>query len=543
MLIGIPKEQRDEQRLVAATPDSVAKMIDLGYDVCVEAGAGARAELPDAHYERAGARIVGEDVWQADMVVCVDAPPNERLSCMNSGAVLVARMDPGANPALLQACAERGVAALALDAVPRISRAQALDVRSSMMNVAGYRAVIEAANVYERQFTGQMTAAGSTPPAKVYIIGVGVAGLAAIGVAHSLGAQVSATDVRSDVADQVKSLGARFVEIPVVQESSDGYAKEIAEADQQAVLDVYARTAAESDIVITTAQVPHRPAPLLLTAEAVASMSPGSVVVDMSASPLGSNCELTRPGEVFTTDNGVTIVGLMDLPNRMAAQASRLFGQNVVNLLKLLTPQKSGTVVLDEDDEIIRAMTVVLDGRITWPPPPTKVSATPAPAKDAKAAKADEKALADAPDASSAAAVAAAAGADAGANVGADVDGPAPSRFRGWWWKALLAIAAMALILFAPSSMTGHFIVFELAVVVGFYVITNVTHALHTPLMSVTNAISGIIIVGAIAQIGSNDPLIIALAFVAMALASINVFGGFLVTHRMLEMFRRSSEK
>lgn len=537
MLIGIPKEQRDEQRLVAATPDSVAKMIDLGYDVCVEAGAGARAELPDAHYERAGARIVGEDVWQADMVVCVDAPPNERLSCMNPGAVLVARMDPGANPALLQACAERGVAALALDAVPRISRAQALDVRSSMMNVAGYRAVIEAANVYERQFTGQMTAAGSTPPAKVYIIGVGVAGLAAIGVAHSLGAQVSATDVRSDVADQVKSLGARFVEIPVVQESSDGYAKEIAEADQQAVLDVYARTAAESDIVITTAQVPRRPAPLLLTAEAVASMSPGSVIVDMSASPLGSNCELTRPGEVFTTDNGVTIVGLMDLPNRMAAQASRLFGQNVVNLLKLLTPQKSGTVVLDEDDEIIRAMTVVLDGRITWPPPLTKVSATPAPAKDAKAAKADEKAPADAPGASAAAAVTEAADADA------DAGEPVPSRFRGWWWKALLAIAAMALILFAPSSMTGHFIVFELAVVVGFYVITNVTHALHTPLMSVTNAISGIIIVGAIAQIGSNDPLIIALAFVAMALASINVFGGFLVTHRMLEMFRRSSEK
>ena len=528
MLIGIPKESRIDQRLAAATPDSVAKMISLGYEVCVEAGAGARADFPDVEYERAGARIAGEDVWQADVVVCVDAPARERLALMKPGAVLIARIEPGTNSEFVDACAAQGVTALALDAVPRISRAQALDVRSSMMNVAGYRAVIEAANVFERPFTGQMTAAGSTPPAKVYVIGVGVAGLAAIGVAHSLGAQVSATDVRSDVADQVESLGARFVEIPVVQESSDGYAKEIAEADQQAVLDVYARTAAESDIVITTAQVPHRPAPLLLTAEAVQQMKPGSVVVDMSASPLGSNCALTRPGEVYTTDNGVTIVGIMDLPNRMATQASQLFGQNVVNLLKLVTPAKDGEMVLDEEDEIVRGMTVTLDGQIMWPPPPIKVSAAPAPAKDAKAAKADEKKAAEAAKAETAK---------------AEAGKPAPSRFRSPWWKVLLGIIAVALILCAPSSMVGHFVVFELAVVVGFYVITNVTHRLHTPLMSVTNAISGIIIVGAITQIGSQNPVVVACAFVAMIIASINIFGGFLVTRRMLKMFSRSSEE
>lgn len=542
MLIGIPKDARPGQKLVAATPDSVKKMIDLGYEVCVEAGAGAEADYPDALYEQAGARIAGDEVWAADAVVCLDAPSVEVLARMRSGATLIARMDPAANPDLLEDLARRSITALALDAVPRISRAQALDVRSSMMNVAGYRAVIEAANVFERSFTGQITAAGSTPPAKVYVIGVGVAGLAAIGVTHSLGAEVFATDVRSDVADQVESLGARFVEIPVVQESSDGYAKEIAEADQRAVLDVYARTAAESDIVITTAQVPHRPAPLLLTAEAVVRMKPGSVVVDMSASPLGSNCALTRPGEVYTTDNGVTIVGLTDLPNRMAAQASRLFGQNVVNLLKLLTPEKNGCMVLDEDDEIIRAMTVTCHGRITWPPPPVKVSAATVPAKgmkDAKAAEAKPQ-MTDA----SASVLSSEAALDHPAPTGAgETDASAASRFRKLWWKVLLGIVAAALILCAPASMVGHFVVFELAVIVGFYVITNVTHRLHTPLMSVTNAISGIIIVGAITQIGSQNPVVVACAFVAMVIASINIFGGFLVTRRMLKMFSRSSEE
>lgn len=517
MRIGIPKACDPRQRLVAATPDTVAKMIGLGYEVLVESGAGAGADCLDAQYEQAGARIVGDEVWQADIVACVDAPPIDLLERMERGSTLIARMDPAANPDLLDVLARLGITALALDAVPRISRAQSLDVRSSMMSVAGYRSVIEAASAYGRQFAGQMTAAGSTPPAKVYVIGVGVAGLAAIGVAHSLGAQVSATDVRADVADQVESLGGTFVEIPVRQESSDGYAKEVSQADQQRVLDVYARQAAQSDVVITTAQVPGRPAPLLLTASAVAAMRPGSVVVDLSASPLGSNCELTRPGEVFTTRNDVTIVGLMDLPNRMAAQASQLFGQNVVNLLKLLTPGKDGRLALDVRDEVIRAMTVTLDGSVTWPPPPVKVSAAPAQAAKAPkpAAPADKRKPAE----------------------------PAPKAgFARWWWKALLAVLAAALIVLAPASMVGHFVVFELAVVVGFYVITSVTHRLHTPLMSVTNAISGIIILGAITQVGSQSPVVVALAFVAMVVASINIFGGFAVTSRMLEMFRRSSE-
>lgn len=515
MRIGIPKAWEPSQRLVAATPDTVAKMIGLGYEVLVASGAGKKADCLDEQYEAAGARIVGDEAWAADVVICPDAPPADELSRMEPGSTLIARMDPASHPELLEGLAARGMTGLALDAVPRISRAQALDVRSSMMSVAGYRAVIEAASAYGRQFTGQMTAAGSTPPAKVYVIGVGVAGLAAIGTAHGMGAQVSATDVRANVADQVQSLGGRFVEIPVRQESADGYAKEMDEADQQRVLEVYARTAAESDVVITTAQVPGRPAPLLLTAGAVAAMRPGSVVVDMSASPLGSNCELTRPGEAFVTRNDVTIVGYTDLPNRMAAQASQLFGQNVVNLLKLATPGKDGRLALDERDEVIRAMTVTLDGSVTWPPPPVKVSAAPAqPAKPTAASSEKPKA-----------------------------SEPEPKGVARWWWKALLAVAAAALILLAPASMVGHFVVFELAVVVGFYVITSVTHRLHTPLMSVTNAISGIIILGAITQVGSANPVVVALAFVAMVVASINIFGGFMVTNRMLEMFRRSSEE
>ena len=512
MRIGIPKEPYEAQTLVAASPDTVGKLIKLGYDVCVESGAGVSASYFDDAYEAAGASILPhEDVWSSDIVTCLDTPTDAELSLMKPGSTLIARMSPWGNDELINKVHDMGITALAIDAVPRISRAQSLDVRSSMMNVAGYRAVIEAANEFGRTFTGQVTAAGKTQPAKVYVIGVGVAGLAAIGTAGSMGAQVSATDVRPEVADQVESLGGTFVEIPVKQQSSDGYAKALDEEQQKLTLAVYTEQAALNDIVITTAAVPGRPAPLLITAEAVAGMKPGSIVVDMGASPLGGNCELSRPGEVVVTDNGVKIVGYTDLPSRMPGQASQLFGQNIVNFLKLATPGKDGVLKLDMDDEVQRGVAVTLDGDIMWPPPPVKVSAAPAAAAETEAAEPEPK--------------------------------PEKSAFQKHWWKVLVGILAVALIVGAPTEMANHFIVFMLACVVGFYVITNVTHSLHTPLMSETNAISGIIIVGALLQIVNFDnPVVVVLAFIAMTIASINIFGGFLVTDRMLKMFERSSE-
>ncbi len=512
MRIGIPKEPYDGQTLVAASPDTTAKLIKLGYDVCVETGAGVRANYFDDQYEAAGAVIVSkEEAWGSDIVTCLDTPTDAELVLVKRGATLIARMSPWGNDELINKFHEMGITALAMDAVPRISRAQSLDVRSSMMNVSGYRAVIEAANEFGRTFTGQVTAAGKTQPAKVYVIGVGVAGLAAIGTAGSMGAQVSATDVRPEVADQVESLGGTFVATPVTQESSDGYAKALDEEQQKLTLAVYTEQAAANDIVITTAAVPGRPAPLLVTAEAVAGMKPGSVVVDMGASALGGNCELSKVGEVVRTENGVTIIGYNDLPGRMPGQASQLFGQNIVNFLKLTTPAKDGVLALDMDDEVQRGVAVTLDGDIMWPPPPVKVSAAPA-------AKAEEAAV----------------------EPESEVE---KSAFAKHWWKALVAVLAVALIVGAPPAMANHFIVFMLACVVGFYVITNVTHSLHTPLMSETNAISGIIIVGALLQIVNFDnPVVVVLAFVAMTIASINIFGGFLVTDRMLKMFQRSSE-
>ena len=513
MLIGIPREPNPEQTLVAGTPDSVKKLIKLGYEVVVESGAGERASFFDDAYEQAGAKIANrEEAWGADIVVCLDTPPDAELALIKRGATLIARMNPSANEEVIGKFEEMGITALAMDMVPRLSRSQSLDVRSSMANVGGYRAVIEAANVFGRLFTGQVTAAGKMPPARVYVIGVGVAGLAAIGTASSMGAEVSATDVRAEVADQVESLGATFVEIPVKQESSDGYAKALDEDEQARVLKVYEGQAAINDIVITTAQVPGRPAPLLLTEEAVAGMKPGSVIVDMGASPLGGNCALSKPGEVIVTDNGVTIIGYTDLPGRLPGQASQLYGQNIVNFFKLATPGKDGELVLDEDDEVIRGITVTLDGVGMWPPPPVSVSAAP---------KKEEAAPVEA----------------------APVEEPKEkSAFAKWWWKVAAVLLGAVVVMLAPPSMTSHFVVLELAIVVGFYVIGGVSHTLHTPLMSVTNAISGIIIVGAILLISSSNLVVTILAFIAMAVASINIFGGFLVTHRMLKMFERSSD-
>lgn len=551
MIIGVPNEFDQGQTLVAATPDTTTKLIKLGYDVWVQMGAGIAAHYLDEDYEAAGASIVdGTRVWQADIVICLDTPRADQIAQMKPGALLMSRLNPGAHPEFIELCEKQRITALAFDMVPRISRAQSMDVRSSMANVSGYRAVIEAASHFGRLLGGQVTAAGKINPAKLYVIGVGVAGLAAIGTAKSMGAQVYATDVRSDVADQVQSLNAEFVPIPVTQESEDGYAKEMT-AEQAALANkVYAEQAAQSDIIITTAQVPGKKPPLLLDAQAVAHMKPGSVIVDMGASPEGGNVELTQYDEVLVTDNGVTIIGLTNMPKRLPGQASQLYGQNIVNFLKLTTPEKNGQIELNEDDEVVRGVTVTLDGAIMWPPPPIKVSAAPKSASKAASKAADNAQNTQKSDSKQA---------DPARIEGIDRKGKSTGEFiepamttdglgkkpawKRWWWKILLGVLAVALVMAAPEELTGHFVVFELACVVGFYVITNVTHALHTPLMSVTNAISGIIIAGALTQVSSDNPVIFIIAAVAILLASINIFGGFLVTHRMLDMFKRSSEE
>ena len=548
MIIGIPNDCV-RQPLAAATPDTVAKLIKLGYDVRVEAGAGAAASYYDTAYEEAGASVVErEAAFDADIVLALDTPAAVDLDSMHAGAVLICRMNPFGNPEIADDFAARKITALAMDAIPRLSRAQSMDVRSSMMNIGGYRAVIEAASAFGRTFGGQVTAAGKTNPARVYVIGVGVAGLAAIGQAASMGAEVFATDVRADVADQVESLGATFVEIPVKQESANGYARPLTEEEQAQVLQVYADQAAKSDIVITTAAVPGRAAPLLLTEKAVAGMQPGSVVVDMGASPLGGNCALSRPDARVLTENGVIILGPTDLPSTMPAQASQLYGQNIVNFLKLCTPAKDGKLELNQEDDVVRGVTVALDGESTWPPPEISVSA---PAKtDDKDAASKEGEAKKGPSLEGAAESAPGGGIKAGQGVVAQKDSSkalsASSGIGGiarHWWKVLAAAVLATLVLLAPASMTVHFTVFALACVVGFYVITAVEHKLHTPLMSETNAISGIIIVGAILQIALQDNIIVSiLAFIAATIAAINIFGGFYVTARMLKMFEGSSE-
>ncbi|MER5837112.1 Re/Si-specific NAD(P)(+) transhydrogenase subunit alpha, partial [Streptomyces sp. NPDC002130] len=435
----------------------------------------------------------------------------EEIGRLRDGATLIALVSPAFNPDLVEELARRPITVLAMDAVPRISRAQSLDVLSSMANIAGYRAVVEAAHAFGRFFTGQVTAAGKVPPAKVLVAGAGVAGLAAVGAARSLGAVVRATDPRPEVAEQVRSLGGEFLTVGAQQEvSTDGYAKATSDDYNRLAAELYAEQAADVDIIITTALIPGRPAPRLITAEDVARMKPGSVIVDMAAAQ-GGNVEGTVAGKAVVTDNDVTIIGYTDLPGRLPAQASQLYGTNVVNLMKLLTPGKDGRLVLDFDDVVQRSMTVVREGEKTWPPPPVQVSAAPAPG----GAKEPDPAPAEAP--------------------------AKPAR-PAWSSYALVGAGALALFLvtaFSPGELLGHFTVFVLAIVIGFYVIGNVHHALHTPLMSVTNAISGIVVVGALLQIGQGDTAVTVLSFAAILLASINIFGGFAVTRRMLGMFSK----
>jgi NAD(P) transhydrogenase subunit alpha len=510
MIIGVIKERRPGETRVAATPATVAQLLKLGYDVVVETGAGEASDFTDEAFVEAGATI--GNALEADIVLGVNAPATEQLDALREGATLISILQPAFNQEIVDDLGRRPITALAMDAVPRISRAQSLDVLSSMANIAGYRAVVEASYEFGRFFTGQVTAAGKVPPAKVLVAGAGVAGLAAIGAAGSLGAIVYATDPRPEVADQVKSLGGEYlsVESEDVEVSATGYAKEMGDDYNAKAARLYAEQAPDIDILITTALIPGRPAPRLITAEMVASMKPGSVIVDMAAAN-GGNVEGTVPGEKVVTDNGVTILGYTDLPGRLPAQASQLYGQNLVNLLKLMTPEKDGQLVVDFDDVVIRSMAVVKDGESTWPPPPVQVSAAPAAAGAGTPAPPAESKVKEPMS--------------AGRKLGLIVGGAA----------VLLGLLAIS-----PEALHEHLVVFSLAVVVGFYVIGNVHHALHTPLMSVTNAISSIIIVGALLQVGSTDKIITALALVAILLASINIFGGFAVTRRMLAMFSRS---
>ena len=517
MDIGVPHEQ-PEQAPIAATPQSVEKLVSLGYTVRVERGAGTVAHIPDDDYREAGADLVdAEAAWGCDVVLAAHTPSNRELGLMRHGATLISRLDPARRPGLLENLRACGLTALAVDAVPRLSRAQAMDVLSSQANLAGYRAVIEAAAHLGRPLGGQVTAAGKFAPARVYVIGAGVAGLAGIGAARSLGAVVRGTDVRPEVAEQVESMGASFVPLPAAQEESrDGYATEMAADQAAAAAALYADEAAQADVVITTAAIPGRRAPLLLDREAVEGMRPGSVVIDMAAGT-GGNTELTVPGRVVTTGGGVAVVGLTDLASRLPLQSSLLYSQNLVNLLDLMTPAGDGALALDLDDEVVRTITVCHDGEILWPPPPVSVSAAPSAAGGP--AEAEQPGGPDAAE--------------------APVAQDRPRSRRRRIVLGLVVALAAALVLITPAAATSHYIVLALSIILGFHVISNVTPALHTPLMSVTNAISGIILLGAISQIGNADPRIAAVAFAATVLATINVFGGFAVTHRMLAMFRK----
>ncbi len=510
MLIGVPRERLDNESRVAATPKTVQQILKLGFDVIVEHDAGFKASFEDQAFVDAGAKVGdATQVWQADIIFKVNAPTDDEIALIKEGATLVSFIWPAQNPQLMEKLSAKKINVLAMDAVPRISRAQALDALSSMANIAGYRAVVEAAHEFGSFFTGQITAAGKVPPAKVLVIGAGVAGLAAIGAANSLGAIVRAFDSRPEVKEQVESMGASFLEIDFKEEggSGDGYAKVMSEEFNRRALALYAEQAKEVDIIITTALIPGRPAPRLITKEMVESMKPGSVIVDLAAAT-GGNCELSKAGEVVVTDNQVKIIGYTDLPSRLPTQSSQLYGTNLVNLLKLLCKNKDGQIDINFDDVVLRGVTVIRDGEVTWPAPPIQVSAQPQ--QQAKAASAVKK----------------------------EEEKPTDPR-KKYGIMAAVGVLFLWLTSIAPAAFLSHLTVFVLACVVGYYVVWNVSHALHTPLMAVTNAISGIIIVGALLQISQGNLFISVLAFIAILVASINIFGGFRVTQRMLSMFRK----
>jgi H+-translocating NAD(P) transhydrogenase subunit alpha len=528
MRIGVPKETAPGEKRVATVPDVVAKLIKLGFSVAVESGAGDAANFADDTYRAAGAEVVGSaaELWaMSDIVFKVRPPSAEEVGLLREGGMLIGFVWPAQNPELMQQLAARKATVLAIDSLPRqLSRAQKMDALTSMAGVSGYRAVVEAANAFGRFFNGQITAAGKIPPAKVFIAGAGVAGLAAIGTAANLGAIVRANDTRAEVADQVVSLGGEFVKVDYEEEGSGGggYAKVMSEGFQAAQRAMYAQQAKDADIIITTALIPGKPAPKLITAEMVASMKPGSVIVDM-AGEQGGNCELTVPGEAVVR-HGVTIIGYTDLVSRLAKQSSTLYSTNLLRVTEELCKTKDGVIDVNMDDDAIRGLTVIKDGSVTWPPPPLKLPAPP-PAKPAAAAVAPK-----------AKGHGHGAGEPMSAGTLATVFGVGAVLF---WLVGL----------YAPISFLAHFTVFVLACFVGYMVVWNVTPSLHTPLMSVTNAISSIIAIGALVQVAppldaagaANRPntLILALAVLALVLTAVNMFGGFAVTRRMLAMFRK----
>ncbi|KVO71964.1 NAD(P) transhydrogenase subunit alpha [Burkholderia ubonensis] len=530
--IGIPLETTTGERRVATVPEVVEKLIKLGFSVAVQSGAGAGANFDDDAYRAAGAEVVASaaELWSgSDIVFKVRPPTSDEVTLMREGGTLIGFVWPAQNPELMQQLAARRATVLAIDSLPRtLSRAQKMDALTSMAGISGYRAVIEAAHAFGRFLNGQVTAAGKVPPAKVFIAGAGVAGLAAIGTAANLGAIVRANDTRAEVADQVKSLGGEFVKVDYEEEGSGGggYAKVMSEGFQQAQRAMYAQQAKDADIIITTALIPGKPAPKLITAEMVQSMKPGSVIVDMAAEQ-GGNCELTVPGEAVVR-HGVTIVGYTDLASRLSRQSSTLYATNLLRVVEELCKAKDGTINVDFDDDAIRGLTVIKEGNVTWPPPPIKQAAVaprPQAAAPAAAAAAKSKGHGHSGEPMSAKALA-----------------------------IVFAIGALAFLLvgqYAPASFLSHFTVFVLACFVGYMVIWNVTPSLHTPLMSVTNAISSIIAIGALVQVapplgelagGAGDRpsgLILGLAVGALALTAVNMFGGFAVTRRMLAMFRK----
>ncbi|WP_048438339.1 Re/Si-specific NAD(P)(+) transhydrogenase subunit alpha [Caenimonas sp. SL110] len=525
MQIGVPAETAAGEKRVATVPDVVEKLVKLGFTVAVQSGAGDAANFSDDAYVAAGARIepTAADLWAtSDIVFKVRAPSAHEVAMMREGTLLLGFVWPAQNPELMQQLAARKATVLAIDSLPRqLSRAQKMDALTSMAGISGYRAVIEAAHAFGRFFNGQITAAGKVPPAKVFVAGAGVAGLAAIGTAANLGAIVRANDTRAEVADQVVSLGGEFVKVDYEEEGSGGggYAKVMSEGFQQAQREMYAKQAREADIIITTALIPGKPAPKLITAEMVQSMKPGSVIVDMAAEN-GGNCELTEPGQAVVR-HGVTIVGYTDLVSRLAKQSSTLYSNNLLRVAEELCKAKDGLAVVNMEDDAIRGLTVIKDGIVTWPAPPLKLPAAPA--------------------ARPAVAVAAAKGHGHGASE--PMDGKSLAMVFGGGALLFLLVG-----LYAPASFLSHFTVFVLACFIGYMVIWNVKPSLHTPLMSVTNAISSIIALGALVQIappltGVNadrpSQLILGLAVLALALTAVNMFGGFAVTRRMLAMFRK----
>ncbi len=520
MKIGIPKEIHSGEKRVATTPPVVEQLQKLGFQICIESGAGDLANFSDEAYREAGAEIVADakTLWGGSDLIMKVRPPEkhpelaiDEVELLPEGGNLISFIWPAQNKELMEKLAAKKATVLAMDSVPRISRSQKLDALSSMANIAGYRAVVEAAQHFGRFFTGQITAAGKVPPAKVLVIGAGVAGLAAIGAAKSMGAIVRAFDTRPAVKEQVESMDAEFLMLEFEEDGTGegGYAKTMSDEFIKAEMELFARQAMEVDIIITTALIPGKPAPELITKGMVESMKPGSVIVDLAAEQ-GGNCKLTEAGKVVKK-HGVTIIGYTDLPSRMAAQASQLYATNLRHLLTELCPEKNGEIDVNMDDEVIRGTTVIKQGEITWPPPPPKISAAPAPQTEAPPAKVEEEVK----------------------------KSWLPEPVKQFLPLILGGLALYGVGATAPASFMSHFTVFVLACFVGYQVIWNVTPSLHTPLMSVTNAISGIIIIGALVQISAPGVLISILAGLAVLIASINIAGGFLVTRRMLEMFRK----